>query len=352
MAPSDWDPFSAAVKLGLGWADAWASMAGVLVSPVQRDLPWITPHRVVLDTSTFRLLEFPGGSSPAAPVLIVTPYALHGATLADLAPGHSLVERLLLEGIAGLHLIEWKSATERDGARGIDGLLADLTLAIDDLGGRADLVGLCQGGWLSLMAAARHPGKVSRLVLAGAPVDLDASPSLLADRARASGAPLIETWRRWGDGIVSGSLLRAAWLSAAGAADPSLVLEVDRCEGPLLERYQAWDQWAFDLPSSYLREVAVGLFIENRLARGEFICRGRKIDLRTIRGPIYVLAGLDDRTTPPGQAIAAVRLTGSSSTQAVVAPCGHLSLFMGARTLAVYWPAIATWLLSDATEQH
>ena len=54
---------------------------------------------------------------------------------------------------------------------GIDAYLSDLNLAIDDLGGRASLVGLCQAGWLAAAYAARFPGKVARLVLAGAPVD-------------------------------------------------------------------------------------------------------------------------------------------------------------------------------------
>jgi poly(3-hydroxyalkanoate) synthetase len=32
--------------------------------------------------------------------------------------------------------------------------LAELVVAIDDLGGRVNLVGLCQGGWMSAMIAA------------------------------------------------------------------------------------------------------------------------------------------------------------------------------------------------------
>jgi len=37
-----------------------------------------------------------------------------------------------------------------------------------------NLVGLCQGGWMSAMCAARFPRKVASLVLAGAPIDTDA----------------------------------------------------------------------------------------------------------------------------------------------------------------------------------
>ena len=52
--------------------------------------------------------------------------------------------------------------------------LEELIVAIDDLGGRVNLVGLCQGGWSSAMVAARFPDKVNALVLAGTPIDTDA----------------------------------------------------------------------------------------------------------------------------------------------------------------------------------
>ena len=47
-------------------------------------------------------------------------------------------------------------------------LAAAATRVIGDLGGRASLVGLCQGGWLAAAYAARFPGKVAKLVLVGA----------------------------------------------------------------------------------------------------------------------------------------------------------------------------------------
>ena len=54
------------------------------------------------------------------------------------------------------------------------------------MGGRVAMIGLCQGGWLALAYAARFPAKVTRLALAGAPVDMDAGGSALADAARAA----------------------------------------------------------------------------------------------------------------------------------------------------------------------
>ena len=43
----------------------------------------------------------------------------------------------------------------------IDNYLAEINVCVDDLGGRVNLVGLCQGGWMSAMYAARFPDKVA-----------------------------------------------------------------------------------------------------------------------------------------------------------------------------------------------
>ena len=46
-----------------------------------------------------RLREFSRAKTDEPPVLICAPYALHGALIADFAPGHSLVEALHKAGV-------------------------------------------------------------------------------------------------------------------------------------------------------------------------------------------------------------------------------------------------------------
>jgi pimeloyl-ACP methyl ester carboxylesterase len=77
----------------------------------------------------------------------------------------------------------------------IDNYLAEMIVAIDDLGGRVNLVGLCQGGWLSAMIAARFPAKVNALVLAGAPIDTDAGDGPIKRMVHASPASFYNVLR-------------------------------------------------------------------------------------------------------------------------------------------------------------
>ena len=105
----------------------------------------------------------------------------------------------------------WKWATAEMRDYGIDAYLSDLNVAIDDLGGRASLVGLCQGGWLAAVYASRFPGKVDRLVLSGAPIDPGAA-ELRITRALATVSPAtIEQVLALAGGRVSGSLSLALW---------------------------------------------------------------------------------------------------------------------------------------------
>ena len=116
------------------------------------------------------------GREPGRPVLVVAPFSLHDAELADLAPGHSPIESLLANGCHDLFLAQWKSATAKTRLNTIDSQFATLNVVVDEIGPPVDLIGLCQGGWLSLAYAARFPNKVRRLVLVGAPIDMAAAP--------------------------------------------------------------------------------------------------------------------------------------------------------------------------------
>ena len=56
-----------------------------------------------------------------------------------------------------------------------------------------------------------------------------------------------------------------------------------------------------------------------------------------------------DEIVAPGQLFATARLVGTPPTaiEMVTEPCGHLSLFLGARTIDGAWRRIADWLKRD-----
>ena len=314
------------------------------VPPPQR-IDWASPNEIVADFTTMRLRAFV--AEGGAPVIVVAPYAVHDAGLADLAPGHSLIERLSAEGFGPILLTEWKSATASTRGLGVDAYLADLNAAVDLAPGPPILVGLCQGGWLSLVYAAVFPGKVAKLVVAGSPVDTS-SPSQIADSARNVAPQTVEDLIAAGGGLVSGRATLGVFRAVGNAEiDACDILQIETAgAAKAVERFVAWDARTVDLPGRYYADVLNWVFRDNRLAGGDFPVFGRPTPHSRVTAPIFALAGEKDAVAPPPQVFGALDLVGTPAPARAkrLAECGHLSLFMGARTLSREWVEIAGWM--------
>jgi poly(3-hydroxybutyrate) depolymerase len=316
-----------------------------------------TPNRVELELHTLRLRAFGEARTDAVPTLIDAPYAGHSAAIADYHRGQSLVETLLANGHPRVLVTDWKSASPEMKDYDIDNYLAELNVCIDDLGARVHLVGLCQGGWMSAMIAARYPDKVATLVLAGAPIDTHAGNGplkrMVNDMPASFFAELVEA----GGGLMRGRMMLEGWKSMhpqAQYVDKYLRL-YEHLDDPdyvsKTETFASWYENPIDLPGRWYLQAINQLFRENRLATGRFTGLGRRLALGDIRCPAYLLAGEADDITPKEQVFAAERLLGTppSRVAKALAPGGHIGLFMGAATLRDHWPAIARWMLR---EQH
>jgi poly(3-hydroxyalkanoate) synthetase len=322
----------------------------------QPSFPWSSPNRIALELPSMRLRNFSVGPEGPA-TLICAPYALHGATIADFAPGHSVVERLSQNGLSRIFVTDWRSATTEMRYTGIDNYLADLNVAVDELGSPVDLIGLCQGGWLALVYAARFPQKVRRLVLVGAPIDIAAAKSSLSNFAADVPLQTFHELVRLGEGIVHGQQMLGLWGISHGPNEAEATLqtgaitEVARRE-ELVERFRLWNAETVDLPGSFFLEVVEWLFKENRIAEGRFVALGQVIDLSKLTAPICLLAGSDDEIVSVDQLFAVSRLVGTASEHLmkITEDCGHLSLFLGAEVLGRTWPRIARFLLQDFNE--
>jgi poly(3-hydroxyalkanoate) synthetase len=314
---------------------------------------WATANRVTLELPSMRLRDFSARPS-GQPTLICAPFALHGATVADFATGHSIVEALHRSGLSRIFVTDWRSATPDMRFFAIDNYLADLNVAVDEIGPPVDLIGLCQGGWLSLIYAARFPAKVRRLVLVGAPIDFHTAQSQISRAVANTPLSTFENLVRLGDGRVLGRHVLDAWAPALDAAEADRVLQVsgeaDRRQLRELERrFRDWYAWTVDLPGTYYLQTVDNLYKQNQIAKGQFIALGHKVDLANVHAPLFLLAARDDELVTVEQLFAAARLVGTDNKwiESDVQPCGHLSLFLGARTLKVSWARIARWLATD-----
>jgi len=110
--------------------------------------------------------------------------------------------------------------------------------------------------------------------------------------------------------------------------------------------FKNWNSWTIDLSGAYYLEVIEKLYRRNELATGSLVALGQKIDLSRLRLPMFLLAGSADEVVAPEQLLAVERLVGTPPEyiRHEVAPCNHLGLFMGRRTLEENWPKIVRWM--------
>jgi polyhydroxyalkanoate depolymerase len=317
---------------------------------------WATKNRVLLDLDTMRLRDFspPGHKQVHPPVLIDAPYAGHSSTIADYAAGQSLVETLQAAGLARVLVTDWKSATLAMKDFDIDKYLADIDIAVQHLGGTVDLVGLCQGGWMSAMYAARFPAKVRSLVLAGAPIDTDAGNGPIKTLAHSLPLAFYEEMVTAGGGLMRGQAMLAGW-KGMNPEEQYLGKYLELYEHiedkNYIERTEAFERWyenPIDLPGAYYLQAIQQIFQENRLAKGKFIGLGKRLSLKDIVCPVYLLAGSEDEITTKEQVFDAEKYLGTPKAQIIrkLASGGHIGLFMGKKTLTECWPEVARWIRS------
>lgn len=312
-----------------------------------------TPNTVRLDLRTMKLREY--GKPGAITTLVDAPHAGHTAMIADYHKGQSLIEILLANGVGHVALTDWKPATDDMKDLEIDNYLAEVIIAIDDLGGRVNLIGLCQGGWVSAMIASRFPDKVNSLVLAGSPIDTDAGNGPIKRMVHASPMSFYEELVELGGGLMKGKFMLQGWKNMHPEQhyfqdqidlyehidDPAYVAKE--------EAFASWYENPIDLPGRWYLQVIQQLFKENRLAKGTFVGLGRRLNLHDIACPTYLLGGEADDITTPEQVLNAANYLGTPKEHVVqkIVPGGHIGLFMGTRTLKEYWPTIARWIVGE-----
>jgi polyhydroxyalkanoate synthase len=270
--------------------------------------------------------------------------------LLDLQPDRSFVRELLLSGL-DVYLLDWGYPDGADRFSGfdayVDGYLRrciEFVLqerAIESL----TLLGVCQGGTMSLCYAALEPKQIAQLITMVTPVDFKTPENLLSKWAQHIDVGLLTQ-----SGNVSGDFLNLVYLSLMPFRLTQqkyvnlLQLQGDRVQ---LENFMRMEKWIFDSPdqpAAAFREFIQWFFQENRLIRDQLTLAGRPVRLKNVTMPVLNIFASKDHLVPPSASIPLGAHIGSKDYQSLEVDAGHIGLYVGGKTRKSVPAAVMAWL--------
>jgi len=321
----------------------------------EKPLPyWSTKNEVLLHKKTLKLRHFPHRKiKQKIPVLILPPQAGNHCNLADFAPDQSLVRVFQGYGF-DVYVTEWLSATVKDKDMGIEDYINLTDEAVDTVMAKAGsdkvhIVGECQGGWQAAMYTSLHPEKIESLVVAAAPIDMEADKCRIADYVK---MPLsyFRFFIALGYGLMDGRIMIMGFKIMQmnefyHQKYKRLWQMIENRDEDGIERHQRFENWfgyTQKLPGRFYLEVVDKLFKKNGLVKRLIAVNDNIIDLKDIKCRTVLMAGEKDQITTPGQVLALKNYisTPKKDIHSFMTTGGHIGTLMGKDSLKDSWPKV------------
>lgn len=321
-----------------------------------------TPKDEIYRTDKVTLYRYRalGEQTVRTPLLIV--YSLIGRyTMTDLQEDRSLIRNLLKQGI-DVWVVDWGSSSRADRYLTLDdyvlGYLDDCVEAMRAATGAeaVNLLGICEGGVLTLAYAALEPARVKNLILTVTPLDFHGDRQeeklergFINVWARSLTATdidrMIEVW-----GGLPGEFMGAVFSMLTPIRSITKynldLLEVVDDEAKLLN-YLRMEKWLADRPhhaGEAAKQWLKDLYQENKLVRNELELGGRRVDLRELTMPVLNIYAQDDHIIPPPTVRVLDGRLGTTDYTELGLPGGHIGVFVSGKSQGIVGKGIVDWL--------
>ncbi len=314
-----------------------------------------TPKDEIWRDGNVRLYRYRPRVEHPFPIPVLVVYAfINRYYMIDLQEDRSLVRNLLDQGL-DVYVVDWGYADRGDRYVTLDdyvnGWIADCVEAICERHGldRVNVLGICQGGTMSLCYAALHPERVQNLITMVTPVDFS-DRSVVNEWVRAVDADLMADTL----GSIPGELITVGFMTRSPFANSvrkylGLVDILD--DDAKLRAFLRMEKWIFDtpdLPGESFRQWVKDFYQGNKLIAGEVELGGRRVDLRSVTMPVLNVYGEQDDIAPPAMAEPLARYVGTGDYTSRAFPVGHIGMYVSSKMQTELAPTLARWLFDRA----
>jgi polyhydroxyalkanoate synthase len=311
-----------------------------------------TPGAVVHREEMFEILQYEPSTKQvgARPTLMIPPQ-INKHYFLDLAPGRSLVEYTVAQGVQFFTIV-WRNPREDHGHWSLDDYVAAQIRAIDvvlEITGSPDLnvLGACAGGLTSALMLAHLAANGDQRVHAASfmitMIDTrhqNLLRSMATSRLRAQLAKDAAEGKVYDSASLSKNF---AWMRPNDLVFNYVVNNWMMGEKPPSFDILAWNADATNLSATFDRDL-LGLYGENLAAQpGALTVLGTPIDLSKVDRDAFIVCGKTDHITPWAPCYMTSQLLGGDC-EMVVTSTGHIQTIVNppGKARAAYWTGAPT----------
>ncbi len=312
----------------------------------------VSPKEAVHRDGKMVLYRYVNPNRREGAVPMVITYALvNRPYMVDLQEDRSLVRGLLSRG-EDVYIIDWgypdRSDRYLDLTDYIERFIHGCVEFICKQHGlpAINLLGVCQGGSMSLCYASLHPERVRNLITMVTPVDFQTPDNMLSHWIRKIDADLLVDTV----GNVSGDQMNVCYMMLkpfrlflqkyAGFTD---TLE----DGKAAQDFLRMEKWIFDSPDQAgdaLRQFIKQFYQGNGFLNGGIVIGGREVSLANVKAPLLNIYAEQDHLVPPDASRALEKLAGSRDYTEKAFKGGHIGIYVSSRAQREVPESICAWL--------
>ncbi|MCW2555997.1 MAG: poly(3-hydroxyalkanoate) synthetase [Mycobacterium sp.] len=295
----------------------------------------VTPGSVVFRSEVFELIQYgPQTDKVGAVPLLVVPPVINKFYIMDIAPGRSMIEYLVRQGIS-VFAISWRNPTAEHRNWGFDtygGAIVDALEAVEKISGsdRTHLQASCSGGMLAAMTAqhltASGQGhRLASLTLMVTVLDQRKAGFAAAaiDEQTADIATALSARKGYLDGRTLAEVF--AWLRPTDLVWRYWVNNYLEGKSPTPFDVLFWNADTTRMAAALHRDLVL-TGTRNALATpGGVSMLGTPVDLSMLAVDTYVVAGVADHISPWQACYRSAQLLGSDNVRFVLSSSGHIA---------------------------